>query len=568
MKKTFILVGLLPMIMNAQSFTELPSILHSLYYSNSCVADIDNDGVMDIVINGAQDTNSDDFPETTYSQAYLLKNGQFTASHTLNNGGTHSGPIKVFDFNNDGLKDIVTVGLNYDYGTKHYRYINTGNGFNSVFDDQGKISGDMDVFDFNHDGLLDYAISGIESSSAPRHILHYQNSPSGFQLTSNLLSDGTIYGNFKVVDINNDKELDLIIIGIDDSDQPVCKTYLNNNGVLTLHEVYIGIVGAIDIADFNNDGFMDFAGIGHDGLEDYFSYFINDGQGNFTQTEIPGAGLSNPSIHCADFNNDGYPDIITIGARNYEPITEVYYYHPTQNTFVKDQNTGLIPIDGPGFINSLDMDGDNDLDIVMTGFDWNGSGKLLSKLYQNNQTTINHPPMPPTQLSSTISGNRVEFNWSGATDDKTTAEGLSYEIRIGTSPGAVDIANYEVKTPGWYIDFASIPSNIYWSVRSIDASRVKSVYSSEHETLSVNEAHKKTADIVIYPNPTDDVFHISTHKENIEKIEIYSAGGALVKVLGGKAKEYTISDLLSGTYIVKIKLSDADKFIIQKLIKK
>jgi hypothetical protein len=51
--------------------------------------------------------------------------------------------------------------------------------------------------------------------------------------------DGTQNGSFKVVDLNNDQLLDLVIIGSDIDGSPVSKVYMNQAGVLTHTRIFL-----------------------------------------------------------------------------------------------------------------------------------------------------------------------------------------------------------------------------------------------------------------------------------------------------------------------------------------
>lgn len=78
--------------------------------------------------------------------------------------------------------------------------------------------------------------------------------------------------------------------------------------------------------------------------------------------------------------------------------------------------------------------------------------------------------------------------------------------------------------------------------------------------LAVSEENAKLFSII---NPVENYLHIKT-VEKIDKIEIFSMSGGLVKAL--KNEERNISELNTGNYILKI-ISNGDS-IIKKIIKK
>ncbi|RTY92236.1 T9SS type A sorting domain-containing protein [Flavobacterium sp. GT3R68] len=75
--------------------------------------------------------------------------------------------------------------------------------------------------------------------------------------------------------------------------------------------------------------------------------------------------------------------------------------------------------------------------------------------------------------------------------------------------------------------------------------------------------------VSIYPNPASDLIFIENHTAKaIKKVSFYNVNGQLVKTLSSdkEVQNYSISDLQSGIYFVKIQLED--KIINTKLIKK
>lgn len=137
---------------------------------------------------------------------------------------------------------------------------------------------------------------------------------------------------------------------------------------------------------------------------------------------------------------------------------------------------------------------------------------------------------------------------------------LRYEIKVGTTPGAGNIAKYIVTTPSWFLDLDPSIQNVYWSVRSIDASKVFSDASSQNAlgTLDV----KSESRISVYPNPASEKIFIKGEK--ISDVELYSIDGRKQNVVLNNDQSVNVSHLTKGSYVVKVKIKN--EIIIRKLI--
>ncbi|SDJ40727.1 T9SS type A sorting domain-containing protein [Chryseobacterium jejuense] len=560
MKKIYILLSMLPVGLCAQNFTEIQTGMNNFYFSAADIADVDNNGTLDIVVNGAIDSDGDGSPDATYNEVYR-NNGTTLQPYTdLGGDVTHLGDIRFIDFNNDGLMDIISTGLSYMdiVNYKHYRFKNTGVGFVREDELPGKIYGSLEVFDFNHDGKQDYAINGTQFAHGGgfrNTVDFYQNTGPGFTMTENWV-DGTQNGSFKVVDLNNDHLLDLVIIGSDINGDPVSKVYINKNGTLVHTQALDSLIsGKLEVADFNADGFQDIVVMGKDANDDpYLAVLMNDGTGNLVVQQMP-SEISDASISVGDLNNDGYYDFIVSGDVNYNAVVKTYLYNTSTQKFTEGTTTGLHSLGGPGMIQLFDFNNDNHLDVLLGGFDWaNPDIPSLTKVFKNNSTDQNAKPTAPTHLNMTKNGNRFNFTWSGATDDKTPANALRYEIKVGSTPNSQDIAKYIVTTPSWFLDLDPSIQNVYWSVRSIDASKVYSEASTQGSLSTRENTVNHEKELVIYPNPTSDKVYIKGEK--VSEAEIYSMEGRKLNVTLKADQSIDVSHLPKGVYLLKLKIKN------------
>lgn len=569
MKRIYLLAFLLPMALQGQTFTETPMGLKNFFYSSSDIGDINNDGKPDLVYNGQLDHDNDGYTDEVFNEIYVNSNGSYNGFWDISADATQGGDIRFIDFNNDGLQDIISVGLGAG-NFKHYRFENNGSGFTKVSDEAGKASNPaMDVFDFNHDGLLDYGITGaVYAGGFATDISYFENSGNGFNQTPKWLP-GAARGSFKVLDLNNDMLLDLAVLGYNANGEALFKTYLNINGTLQFSQDLTPLGrGEMNFADFNADGFQDLVAIGWDlNFDRYLGVFINDGAGSFTAHPIASEGLLDSSVDVGDLNNDGYYDFAVIGDKTSdEGAVNVFTYDPASAAFIKASGTSLYNLGGSGDLKLVDFDGDNHLDVLTTGADWQnlvsaGSPPFLTKIYKNNSAQPNQKPTAPTNLNVTKNGTRFDFTWSGATDDKTPVNSLQYEIKVGTTPGAQDLAKYTVTTPSWFLELDPSIQDVYWSVQTIDAAKAHSDSSVQSSNLGVNDS-VTDASLLLYPNPASEKVFIKGEK--ISDAELYSTDGKKLNVELDRDQSINVSGLPKGMYMLKVKIKD--HWISKKLI--
>lgn len=179
---------------------------------------------------------------------------------------------------------------------------------------------------------------------------------------------------------------------------------------------------------------------------------------------------------------------------------------------------------------------------------------------------------PSYQQSPTIFQNN-EFSTYGTCNWlHSTITYLSDNIFYSTANGISLIECYPYEFETYYFDYFFQSANGYksytYKIESLGTAKVltitnekgdKAIYGSEKNMAVNNVSIQKLS---LYPNPVKDKLIIKSD-EKIEKVDIYSQTGQLVKTIG--SKEVDTSDLPKGNYIVKIKTDKGT--VIEKLIK-
>ncbi len=264
------------------------------------VADINNDGWLDIYLTGNMSSNK-----------LYLNNGDMTFTDITDRAGVKgsgmwSTGVSMVDINNDGWMDIYVCNSGNVKGDfkQNELFINQGDGiFKEMAEDYGLADRGYSThavfFDYDNDGDLDVYILNNSFQAIGSFNLRKNERP------------------------NRDQE------GGD-------RLYRNDNGRFVDVSEEAGIYGSVigfglgvTVGDVNLDGYLDIY-VSNDFFEKDYLY-INNGDGTFTErleeqmNSISGASMG---ADMADINNDGYPDIFVT-----EMLPESHDRLTTKTTF-------------------------------------------------------------------------------------------------------------------------------------------------------------------------------------------------------------------------------------------
>lgn len=452
MKKLYIIALLLIILTGAkaQNFeTVSATALNGIYFSKQCWADFDNDGYLDIITIGMSGQNS---PITK-----LYKNNLGLSFNIVDNTpfqNVYFGNIGCTDFNNDGLVDILLSGMDLSDNFYTILYKNNGNFSFSVFDNTtftGVASSSVSWTDFDNDGFTDVIISGTPDNANGITKLYKNNNGINFTLFDGTTFTGVFNGSTIWADFNNDTFADLLINGYSSTGY-ITHIFINNNGssFTQLQATNLPQVstGAASCADYDNDGFIDFAVMGH--TNTYYAtvnIYKNNGNNTFTNNSNHGIpGYMFGSINWCDYNNDGLSDLLITGNNSNFTASSILYKNIGNGIFTPDNNNNLTGTAGGAAI-WADYNNDNKPDILLSGQTENGDAVL--QLYKNISTQSNNTPGYPIQLSAQTNQNNVTLSWQNATDTETPANALSYNLYLyNQTTGDTIINPLAIKTSG------------------------------------------------------------------------------------------------------------------------
>ena len=490
----------------AGTFTERDSAatgLPDVYDGSSVWGDYDNDGLLDVLITGWTGTEG-------ISRIYRNKgDGTFTNIAAGLPGVSYSSAAWG-DYDNNGRLDVLITGYTGSvYISRIYR--NQGGG---VFADisaglPGVYRSSAAWGDYDNDGRLDVLITGWTGSGRISRIYRNQGDGTFTDINAGLI--GVENGSAAWGDYDNDGLLDVLITGYTGSVY-ISRIYRNQGG-----GVFADINAALIVVsyssaawgDYDNDGWLDVLITGWTASEYISRIYRNNGDGTFTDIV---AGLPNFCAGLAvwgDYDNDGRLDVLITGSTG--PTKTKVFHNNGDGTFT-DIAAGL-----KGLIYSSaqwgDYNNDGWLDILIAG-DLSGALDPKTFIYLNDGNwagqSANTPPTAPTQTAAVLEGDGgrpVTLVWGPASDAQTPAAGLTYNVRLGTTPGGGDLCGPMADMgSGWRrvvqmgnagqrrgARIEGLPPGVYyWSVQALDTAYAGSVWSTEGQFTVSDEPNGQT----------------------------------------------------------------------------
>ncbi len=337
--------------------------------------DFDNDGDLDLFVGSQKyvDPNDVNTPLQTYMEIYENDgNNHFTLSYSDHDEDCKM-TFRLADINHDNYIDIITMKND---GNISYALNNQNGGFDSSLTDVGFVS-DIDFFevvDFDNDGYADIC---VHNNTGYKLLLNNQN----LAFTEHpLLGVTTEGGIFRITDLNNDNNLELIVFG---QQKLQIFKHLGNYIFTNVYEFEnveeFEMTGNVKIADMNNDGKKDI--IYQDELYNSF-LFTNQNNFNFKVKLLPQIVIKSTygkhsEINVADVTGDGYKDILVSRLNEYNK----FVINLNGEKFVTNGKRQAV-YDPKGHILSADIDGDNLADLVTFYYNEYDYSKII--IYKNN----------------------------------------------------------------------------------------------------------------------------------------------------------------------------------------
>ncbi|MEG2598709.1 MAG: T9SS type A sorting domain-containing protein [Muribaculaceae bacterium] len=315
----------------------------------------------------------------------------------------YQGNFQFVDYNNDGKMDMIVKSRNIADEWKNTSFIleNGGSAFavkglNTIFPIENAYKQAVQAIDYNNDGNVDIIYYGADGDGLPKQL--YKNTGGAFVLETNFNAmfadciEETLYtGMITVADFNNDGFQDFATFTAGKTRDVIIFQNNVGNGSFTevTSDAFTGLGGnsSITAGDFDNNGKMDIAINGWGTTGTATKVILNKGNGEFTPVDLPIIGAEKGHISCADFNGDGLLDIFFQG-ESYDGVTWGKDVVVSFNTGdMESPFTDRVVLAGvkaaKGCNEWADVNGDGIIDILTVG---DGSTQVVCALNNNNGT--------------------------------------------------------------------------------------------------------------------------------------------------------------------------------------
>lgn len=486
----------------AQWATDLPA------YSKMRFAcgDFDNDGDLDYAHTGGS------LPNNRHGGIYRNQNETFTPLQAdITN--LWSSTLAWGDYDNDGDLDLILSGLNDSTGVTALYRNDLGTTFSSVPTNLPYISnGHLAWGDCDNDGRPDLALAGIGEAGDITEI-HRNLGKGHFVVLARL--PGFLNCSLAWNDFDRDGDLDLAVTGVSwDLDKVATRIFRNDRLKFTDLQADIpGVYGQYNTfgdslawGDYDGDGQADLIVTGGKDriLPDFITALFRNQSGEFLAVAPGLADFSarNSNLAWGDADNDGDLDLVLIGDDGNSTLGKLLL---NQGGAFSDSGA-ILASTNRGQCAFTDVDGDGRLDIQISGFFWNddSEGVYDNYIFRNTTPLANAPPTAPENLFATMENGWVTLHWSPSSDDTTATPALTYQLRVGSSPGKGDrLSPMSERETGQRLVLApgSMGSRLawsirgleegtyYWSVQAIDAAYRGSPWAPEHSFCVESIAH-------------------------------------------------------------------------------
>lgn len=312
---------------NGARFTEVGgNPFEGVWVGSVAFSDVDGDGDQDLLITG-QNRSS----EPT-AKLYSNNEGSFTEVADTPFEGVRQSSIAFSDVDGDDDNDVLITGWNSSLEPTAKLYTNDGGSFTEAVDTPFASVGASSVAfsDVDGDGDDDVLITGRNGNGSSESTAKlYSNDGGRFTESTGTPFEGVAFGSVSFSDVDGDGDNDVLITGLNASNERIAKLYANAGGRFT--EVagtpFWGVGwSSAAFSDVDNDGDNDVLITGQNGSSALIAQLYTNDGGGFTEVaDTLFDGVLYGSVAFSDVDNDGDDDVLITGDKgSFELIAKLY----------------------------------------------------------------------------------------------------------------------------------------------------------------------------------------------------------------------------------------------------
>jgi len=373
---------LLTPFLSAQTFTEvIGTPFDGVLQSSVSFVDVDSDNDQDVLLTGRND--SGDLITKLYTNDGMANFSEVTGPPFEDISESY---FAFEDVDGDNDQDLLITGYTELFGLITRLYINDGLGnFSEVMGTSFEAVGASSIVfaDVDNDNDQDVLITGVSISK-----LYTNDGMGNFSEVTGTPFEGPNLNSVAFADVDGDNDQDVLITGISTTGTPTSKMYTNDgmgnfteSTTLPFESFRVGTIAFADV-DGDNDQDLFITDRGNSGTVSSSRLYTNDGAGNFSEVmNTSFEGVSRSAIAFADVDGDNDPDLLLTGRPNSGIWISKLYINDGTGSFSEVMNTTIEGVE-QGSIDFADVDGDNDQDLLITGY--GNSGVAITRLYLND----------------------------------------------------------------------------------------------------------------------------------------------------------------------------------------
>ena len=423
--------------------------------------------------------------------------GSFAISQTISRQPAED--LCAADIDRDGDIDVVTVGKPLPGGLTEMEFLlNAGNGIlvdPGIVVPMGQLHNQtVRVVTAPDGGAPIIVVFGDRPATGP-DIMAWTYPA---LVPTSLTGLDPIDGDWETGDLNADSYLDFVALGSDGGGNANLTVFWGGPSGWARDDLrgYGSIdAGDVDVADFDANGLLDLFVMFEEGGATRITELLQQDPTGFTTYASATSStqqLAEGDGKIVDYENDAWGEVVAMGndiagsieswsVRNRVGLGSMQTDAPLDIIPLSDSDTAW-----------GDFDGDGDIEPFYAGH--NALGFWMGSYSSNigDYVEFNDAPEPPANLTSVYDSTRggYLFSWDAPTadSDETPKQGLTYEIRIGTSPGSGTILSWlfeagQSKQGAATQRFVRMPRGIFHAdVRTVDSAGKRSLGWSSHQT--------------------------------------------------------------------------------------